>query len=398
MHVGSTLYKLEKWVKVKLHTSIEVVVTTGDQNEKKLPDESFNLERLALMGEMLPEVAHEIRNLMQVVTGFIQVELSQNTFSPTTQRRLQRSYEHAMFASELTGSLLRFVRPRPEEFGDPGEAVKVVVDLFRSLHRQGTAIQLEVQGPPSTVVLPTGYLQLIFANIVKNALDALENADKPQISIRVNTDIDPVQICIFNSGPHISESVLAQLFSKYSTSKQSTRGTGLGLHIAAKLVAEAGGQIQAENVATGGVRFEISLRKAGQPSINRALQSLETRIEGARIMLVDDDQLVREVLQLLIVESGGRVVRTCGSGQEALQSVASTDFDALLLDLRMKGLSGREVFAQLEPGYQKKVIFITGDNLDKSAQNFLKGTDQPVLLKPLKIAAIVQAVQRVHGI
>ncbi len=398
MQVGSTLYKLEKWVKVELHTNIEVVVTTGDQNEKKLPEESFNLERLALMGEMLPEVAHEIRNLMQVVTGFIQVELSQNTFSPTTQRRLQRSYEHAMFASELTGSLLRFVRPHSEEFGDPGEAVKVVVDLFRSLHRQGTAIQLEMQGPRSSVVLPTGYLQLIFANIVKNALDALENADKPQISIRVNTDIDPVQICISNSGPHISESVLAHLFSKYSTSKPSARGTGLGLHIAAKLVAEAGGQILAENVATGGVKFEISLRKASQPSINRAPQSLETRMEGARIMLVDDDQLVREVLQLMIVESGGHVVRTCGSGQEALQAVASTDFDALLLDLRMKGLSGREVFAQLDAGYQKKVIFITGDNLDKSAQNFLKGTGQPVLLKPLKIAAIVQAVQRVHGI
>jgi len=137
-------------------------------------------------------------------------------------------------------------------------------------------------------------------------------------------------------------------------------------------------------VATGGVKFEISLRKSAAPSVSPAPQSPEMKMDGARIMLVDDDQLVREVLQLMIVESGGRVVRMCGSGQEALQSVASTEFDAILLDLRMKGLSGREVFTELEPEYRRKVIFITGDNLDKSAQTFLKGTGQPVLLKPLK--------------
>ena len=395
MQVGSTLYKLEKLVNVVLHTNIEVVVATSDQGEKKLPEETINLERLALMGEMLPDVAHEIRNLMQVVTGFIQIELSRNTFSPTTEQRLQRSYEHAMFASELTGSLLRFIRPRPEQFGDPAEAVKSVVDLFRSLQRQGTAIHLEMQGPRSTVVLPAGYLQLIFANIIKNALDALENTADPRIAIQVNTDVDPVKICIFNSGPHISESVLSQLFSKYSTSKQSSQGTGLGLHIAAKLVAEAGGRIQAQNVVTGGVKFEIVIRKSTIPGDSRPPQSVDMRMDGVRIMLVDDDQLVREVLQLMIVDSGGNVVRTCGSGQEALHSVASTDFDAMLLDLRMKGLSGREVFTQLETGRQKKVIFMTGDNLDKSAQNFLKGTGQPVLLKPLKMAAIVQALRHI---
>ena len=86
---------------------------------------------------------------------------------------------------------------------------------------------------------------------------------------------------------------------------------------------------------------------------------------------------------------------TCSSGKEALRLLRGKTFDAVVLDLRMPGISGQEVYADLPKPLQRRVVFVTGDTFNPSTMQFLASTRQPALLKPLDRDELLKAVQSV---
>jgi CheY-like chemotaxis protein len=112
---------------------------------------------------------------------------------------------------------------------------------------------------------------------------------------------------------------------------------------------------------------------------------------GKRFLIIDDEPSVREVFKLMITELGGGSVHTCSSGHEAL-SLHDTNFDAVLLDLRMTGLNGQETFKILPPELQRRVVFVTGDVLSQSARRFIESTIRPVLIKPVSYSRLCEVV------
>ena len=107
----------------------------------------------------------------------------------------------------------------------------------------------------------------------------------------------------------------------------------------------------------------------------------------SRVLVVDDEAVILDLLVDLL-ESQGVTVETASSGREALQKLGAAEYDAVLLDMKMPGMSGREVYETLgrvDPRMQRRVVFATGDMVTPETRRFLEEVGSPVLAKPFEI-------------
>ena len=119
-------------------------------------------------------------------------------------------------------------------------------------------------------------------------------------------------------------------------------------------------------------------------------------LDGLHVLVVDDTTIVREVLRAALDAEGARVT-ACSSGDRAIRLAGQLEFDAIVLDIRMPGLTGFDVYEQLSPSSQHRVVFVTGSLEDQDVQDFLDRTQRPALPKPVELARFVEAVREVSG-
>jgi CheY-like chemotaxis protein/two-component sensor histidine kinase len=357
---------------------------------------SPELQRMAILGELLAGMAHEINNLMVGVLGYADLELQQGR-GEESRHNLTQILECGRGVRELTQNLLHFARsPDPAASGSIEEAVTSTLSLFQQ-RTSGVRVVPEIGSHAPGVTVPTGDLRLILANLLKNALDAMEGSPSPAARVSSRVETDSVVLDVWNAGSAIPADILPQLFTPFFTTKPAGRGTGLGLSVARRLVTRVGGEISARNLDTGGVVFSVRLPLAAvtSPEQPAAPRAAAPRLEGRRVLVVDDEDAVREVTRLLVSQMGGGTVETCSSGEDALKVVENQNFDAIVLDLRMSGISGQEVYSSLSRKLQRRVVFVTGDTLGDATKGFLEGTRQPALFKPVSCAELLEAVQKV---
>lgn len=359
---------------------------------------SDRLERLAILGEMFAEAAHEVNNLVGAIAAYAELELyAAGRSSPSES--LEKILELSRWAGELMQGAMSFGAPKSTATPANVDIVmKEVVDLFHYKSRRGVRFLLQAESGLPPVSIPDSQLRLVLANLVRNALDAVADRAFPTIRISATRTAEGVDIGVWNSGPPLSQEVRERLFEQYFTTKPTGKGTGLGLAIAKRLVMQAGGRISARNESDG-VLFTLVLPTADRasPRANaRAEQQIRTNLlTGQRVLVVDDDPAVRDVLKLLLLQVGGGDVVTCSAGEEALELLEEQEFDAVLLDLRMIGLSGEETFRLLPRHLQERVVFITGDAMNTATTEFLTNVKQPALLKPVTHKHLVGAIQAI---
>ena len=156
---------------------------------------------------------------------------------------------------------------------------------------------------------------------------------------------------------------------------------------------DAGGELTAENVRGGGVRFTIRLplAKHGVKEMTANDSPLPT-LDGRRILVVDDEESVRNILGWIMEKKSKALVAECASGEQALRQIHEEEFDAVILDLRMPVLSGQEVFRRLPDQVKRRVVFITGDVFNSSTREFIESVKQPILFKPVNFDELIRTV------
>ncbi len=366
---------------------------TGRQSEETT---EAQVRRLASLGILLAEVSHEINNLMMGVLGY--AELEKHRQEGPASENLARIVQCAKTAGGLTRTVLNLARPPGAHSpGNLADALAAVLDMFR--HRtHEIPILVEVPATLPPVALHGGDLQLVLANLIKNAFDATSDAERPSIRISARVREDRVRLRIWNASAPIPEEVLSRALTRFATTKDPDQGTGLGLSISARLVTQAGGGLTIENARGGGVVVTVELPAAPRQAAPEKPPAPVTvpRLEpGRRVLVVDDDPTAREVLSVMVEEMGAARVRACASGEEALEILRREPFDAVVLDLRMTGISGQAVYRALPDALKRRVVFVTGDTVEPSTRRFLEATPQPALYKPVDWKELARAVGRV---
>ena len=241
----------------------------------------------------------------------------------------------------------------------------------------------------------------IFLNLVMNAVHAIPEgqADKNEIQIVTRTDnLGHVIVEVRDTGAGMPESTLAHIFDPFFTTKPIGVGTGLGLSICHRIITEFGGQIRVESEVGKGTVFQVVLSTATTSESHAHHPIVETKNDRqGKILVVDDEIMVGKVVQRIL--AGEHDVVVVSSAPAALEQISQgQNFDLILCDLMMPGMSGMDLHDKLSssaPELAKKIVFMTGGAFSFQARKFLDQVETPHITKPFNVANVRKLVQKI---
>ncbi len=362
--------------------------------------------RFVAAGELIAGVAHEVNNPLMAVSAIAQARLGEPHLDPEQRQDLTQILRQARRASRILSGLLRFTRGSDS----PADHARldVVVDDAVAL----VAHQFQVDEITLDVRLPHGLppvrgdparLEQVLVNLMSNAVQALREVPPPRsIVIAGEAAGGRVLLTVRDSGPGVPDEVAARVFHPFFTTK-GMQGTGLGLYISRQIVREAGGELRlAEGSAAGGA-FVIDLPQARPseepvaPSTSDGDGGPPAPLAGARVMIVDDEVSVRQPVARFLRRRGASVVEA-GDGREALRTLGETAVDVILADLRMPTMGGVALYRALandRPHLADRVIFLSGDLTQLTAEGVTGVPPERVLVKPVELEEIEACLARV---
>jgi signal transduction histidine kinase len=246
------------------------------ENLQRLQTQLVQTEKLVSLGQLAAGAAHEINNPLTAILGFSDL-LADDAALPEKARGIAgKIRDQARRTKTLVANLLSFARQVPPErtLLDINTVVTNAVQL-RALDLRSSSSRIEMQLAP---VLPGvrgdgNQLMQVFFNIVKNAIDAMDEAHGGVLTIKTMRDRGNVIALFSDTGPGIKEP--QRVFDPFYTTKAVGKGTGLGLSICFGIVQEHDGKILCYNAQTGGAVFRVEL-----PAALAALPTKEVQLTG----------------------------------------------------------------------------------------------------------------------
>jgi CheY-like chemotaxis protein len=203
-------------------------------------------------------------------------------------------------------------------------------------------------------------------------------------------DAETVWVEVADNGPGVPADLAGRIFEPFFTTKPQGVGTGVGLSVCHGIVAAHGGEIRLEPQRQEGATFVVRLPRAPVEAAERPAEVPVRRRGRARILVVDDEPEVGQMLIDILERDGYRVDRA-HSGREALNRLRTSKVDLILSDLRMPDLDGPALYRELaaqRPELLSRIVFMTGDTLSGDMTGFLSETGVRLLEKPLDPTAV----------
>jgi two-component system, cell cycle sensor histidine kinase and response regulator CckA len=400
-----------------------------DRSEMRvLENQLRESQKMGTIGQLAGGIAHDFNNLLTAIRGNLTLaELTPASNQAGVRDKLQNANHATTRAAELVKSLLGYSRR------STGIAVRKATNLKRLLadvqnllkHSVDPRVTIQMRGgmDASYATGDATQIEQVMLNLCLNARDALP-ADKGVIEIAVenvthrvpsksadsNEKAEFVMLVVRDNGHGISEEHRQRIFEPFFTTKTGSKGTGLGLSTAQDIVREHGGWIEFDSELGRGSEFRVFLPRLlnpeqveeeapieNGPAINAPIGAQTT------ILVVDDEAPVRSIAMNMLGFLGYRVLEAC-DGQQALDILLHSQekVDAVLLDIYMPKLSGRDTFKELRAvGNDVPVVVCSGFVIDPDEFTILsQGRTPPVdiMLKPYSLdglsKALAKAVQK----
>ena len=370
------------------------------QERERVESTLRQMQRLEAVGQLTSGVAHDFNNLLTVVLGnigFLERGLAAAGVDGRLAQRLGYMRTAAERGAKLTDQLLSFSRRQrlePRSL-DLNESIAGMRDLLQST--LGGSIQIETMlkhGLWCALVDPT-QLELAVLNLAINARDAMEVGGTLKVEIE-NVTLGPatypeeppagdyVAIRVSDTGTGMAEDIRAKVFEPFFTTKGPSKGSGLGLSQVLGFAKQSGGGVRIEFRVGEGTSVYIYLPRAGGERVDErpvaARISAAGAFTGASILLVDDDNAVREVTRAMLHELGYAVLEA-GSGGAALDVLSrEPKIDLMIIDFAMPGMNGADVARQVKTKRPfLPILFVTGF----SDRTGMAGVDEAyILAKP----------------
>jgi len=380
-------------------------VTERMSDQKRLADATARMHEMAkleTLGQLTGGVAHDFNNLLTPIVGALDMLRRQHEGEERSNRLISGAMQAAERAATLVQRLLSFARRQHLEARtvDVKELVEGMQDLMQ--RTIGPHIQVEVEtmpGLPPARIDP-GQLELAILNLAVNARDAMGGGGRLRIRLDEGTvahagdGLEPgryIRLAVKDSGVGMDELTLKRAIEPFFTTKGQGEGTGLGLSMVHGLAAQSGGALRINSRVGKGTTAALWLPAAdGEAEELKARDNrLPAQPRRATILLVDDEDLVRQATAEMLREMGHRVAEA-GSGAAALSQLgAGHDFDLLITDYLMPGMRGSELAEEVRlrlPGLP--ALLMTGyANLAKG-----EAAGIPRLPKPFREADLARHV------
>lgn len=360
-------------------------------------------QKMEAVGQLTGGIAHDFNNLLQAVIG----SFSLISRKPGDQERVERYAAAGLKAAErgsrLTSQLLAFSRVqsielKPVQLSELIQGFREMLDRTIGAH---IAVKLDLDAGDTCVLGDEVQIEMAVLNLALNARDAMPDGGELLIKTQLQhieqdrelPDGDYVELSVQDTGSGMPPDVVARAFDPFFTTKGVGKGTGLGLSQVYGSMRQAGGTVRIESVAGKGTTVQLLL-----PVTKQANGASETQAEidsaaamTARILVIDDDADVRQLLEECIRTLGFQVL-AAEDGASGLIEIQRFEPDLVIVDFAMPGMNGAEVATRakaLKPGLP--IIFATG-YADSDALGQVLDDTQFVLRKPFTIGELEQVI------
>lgn len=393
-----------------------IQVWIRDLTEQKLLERRLvEAQKMESIGTLTGGIAHDFNNLLTIINGFAEMILLEASEDDPKYSELQKILETGRKGAEMVQRLLAFskkagISPQPLDLSN---FVKNSVSLMRRTFPKMIEIETALGTDLGMVNADTGQLEQALMNLCINAKEAMPEGGRIRIETgnalldqeycRLHHGCKPgrfVLIKISDTGTGMSQETIERMFDPFFTTKgwDFNKGTGLGLSVAKGIVEQHGGWIACDSDHGKGTTFRLYLPTIEDSSaVSEPIPQGEEVLETDKILLVDDEELLRDLAKRILERSGYTVI-TASDGKEALEIYAreQSNIALVVLDLIMPQMSGWQCLeGLLKINPHIKTIVSTGYSLAQSERDRLGTLAKGYVSKPYQVKQLVQAVKQV---
>ena len=369
------------------------------------PARSDGWQSSTAAADFVAKLSHELRTPLTAILGYSEMlcARTQALLPPDQYRQLQiiERSGHAMLrliSDVLDWSQIEAGRVTPqahpcavrttfEEFLEP---------MLPAARDKGLVFDMEFSGQAREFVTDPDLMRQVFANLVSNAI---KYTDDGGITVTVHSESDQLQVSVQDTGPGIPPDEQHLVFEEFHRLVSGRKeGTGLGLAIARGLVEVLGGRLRLESNPGHGSRFTFHL-----PALTAALPTGDApelpfppHHEGARILIIDDNQDNRELLTRYLQDQGYQPL-VLENGDGAIETFLRDDPHLILMDLMMPGMDGFEATRRLRTirtPEQLPIIAVTALSSQGDHERALEAGCNACLGKPLNFKRLTQQIRK----
>jgi PAS domain S-box-containing protein len=388
-----------------------VVGVLADITDRRSLEMQFRqAQKMEAVGQLAGGVAHDFNNLLTAIIGYARFALDR-AGEGEQRHDIEEIVKAAGRAAALTKQLLAFSRRHVMETVavDLNHLIVDMVTMLRRMIGEDIELSTSLAGNLSAVRADRSQLEQVVMNLVVNARDATGGGGAIQIETGTVTfeeapalpqGLKPgpyVTLTVSDNGCGMSDETKARLFEPFFTTKPRGQGTGLGLATVYGIVMQTGGGITVDSEHGHGASFTVYL-----PADSGPVQAAERppdppRASGAAtVLLVEDEQAVRELVRIILERAGHSVVEAANAEEGETLFEAMHDVDLLVSDVVLPGRSGFELFHRLHAKVPSlRVLFISGYTDYAMFDETIVERDLAFLEKPFSAEGLVAKVRDV---
>ncbi|HKP38499.1 MAG TPA: PAS domain S-box protein [Pyrinomonadaceae bacterium] len=347
------------------HTTGVLGIAHDITEQKQERERAARADKLRALGQLASGVAHDFNNSLAAILGRAQLILRR-----VKDEDLIRSLGVIVTAAEDAASTVRriqtFARKTSAaemELLDIGSLLRDAIEITRTRWQNealaaGRRVDVTLNAPDGLLTSGSASeLREVFVNLIVNAVDAMPQGGS--LTICCNRKAERLHLRFADTGTGMEEEVSERIFEPFYTTK-GVHGTGLGLAVSYGILERHHGTISVKSRLGEGTTFHIELPLGEAEPETAAKPESAAAISSLSVLVVDDEEVVRETLAEMLVDLDHKVV-TAGSGRDAVEKVTSDDFDLVFTDLAMPEMDGWETAREIRRQRPElPVVLVTG--------------------------------------
>ena len=373
---------------------------------KKTHGQILQADKLTTLGELTATISHEINNPLTIAAGHSEIIRDFLAMKNVESRlpRLQNANNTVIESLERVNQIIKNMKDflhqseDEKEYCDMDQLVDAAIEWVQPQALKAK-VQIKKQMKVKSVALVNRIkLEQVIINLIKNSIDALVESGKPenaQILIGLSKSETDHQtfIDILDNGPGLTSGMKENLFKPFQSTKDAGSGTGLGLSICQKIIESHRGKIELVDSKIG-AHFRIRLPLIEVYSYTRNDKSLNGSVAKKKILVLDDDVQILNVLNSFIHEEG-LVFIGSSDPKNSLSFLEKANVDLILTDYSMSSMNGTEFSMKArELGYQGPILYMTSSkNIDQYNKDHAVLNISGVVLKPFTKDDVMQTIR-----
>lgn len=343
------------------------IITTDISERKRAEETLLQSEKLKALGEMAGGVAHDFNNLLAIILGNAQLlERGVGRYkAEEIKERLRIIAQTAYEGGETVRRLQHFTRREvsKEDYAqiDLNEIVRSAVSSTSprwkdEAEKEGITVKIKEElGHIPLILGNRAQMMEVLTNLIFNSVDAMKKGG--QITVKTEEKNNKVYLYFSDTGEGIPSHIKNKIFDPFFTTK-GPKASGLGLSVSYGIIKGHGGDIEVESKRGEGSTFTITLPIPSEVPLKKGKTKRQEKVPGKKILVIDDEEGIRDVLGRILENEGHRVVlaETARKGLEKFKqdndeltlAGMQDKFNLVLTDLGMPEMSGWQVAGKIK--------------------------------------------------